>query len=307
MGKSGWRLSEEREPGFVTAMLAAWELILDNFDLSGGVKAGYIKRLHKACTLNVRMLNPKSSPGDLRYLDSMIMFHAHAVTPAGLEQLFTWRRGDGAPMFYEPGYDRPAEDLDPEEVLQAIRRERRLTFRPWYPRVGDEEAEYLDRKGTMAFTGSFADFYRTKQAIQIAFAVRLDAILAEFNAAIARAEGAAAKLSAITCFIRQLEILHAFPDGNGRTYVSALMNHLLLYHGFYPAILYDKDVNIAISSDEWISAVEEGGENTRRLLEDPEARIHGYSILDSADLDLTDFRRLSEPLACKLAAWPGSP
>lgn len=299
-----WRGAEEREPGFVQAMLAAWELILDNFDLSGGIKAGYLKRLHKACA-SVRMTNLKNTPGDVRYLGSMILLHTRTVTLAGLEELLLWRRGDDLPIFYEPGYDKPADELDPGEVLQAIREMGYLTFRPWYPLLTEDQAMSLDRRGTMIFSGSFADFYRTKQGIQKSFAQRLDTLLQEFNSAIRQAGEPDEKIVLIAQFTRKLEILHAFPDGNGRTFVAALMNHLLLYHGFCPAVLYDKDVNIAISSAEWVEVIQEGMNNTRRLLVEPEMRLHGYSILDSDPADLEEFLGWLAPITKKLAEWPG--
>lgn len=298
----GWRKANQREPGYVAAMLNAWGVILDNFDLSGGVTAGYLRHLHATCASGVAMWNPKNTPGDLRYLPSTITFNATLVTEAGLAEAFDWRRGDGAPMFFEAGYDKPADELDPAEVLQAIRQRRRLTFRPWYPPLTPEQSMCLDHKGTAVFSGTFADFYRVKRDIQVAFAIRLDGLIQDFNSSIARAGDPGARLAAIARFIRRLELLHAFPDGNGRTYVSTLMNHLLLFHGFHPVILYDKDVVVPFSSDEWRGVIEQGMETTRCLLQDPEARVHGYSILDSRPSDLAAFAKLSAALVRKLAA-----
>lgn len=44
------------------------------------------------------------------------------------------------------------------------------------------------------------------------------------------------KLKCICTLIQQLERLHPFPDGNGRVFRNALLNHLLKQHGFPPAL-----------------------------------------------------------------------
>ena len=69
----------------------------------------------------------------------------------------------------------------------------------------------------------------------------------EYNTEIKQVSTDQEILMAISRVVRNLEMLHPFPDGNGRTFVSILMNHLLLYNGFLAAILADPNIDIELS------------------------------------------------------------
>lgn len=70
----GWIGYEGGERGSVQALLNGFSFMLDNFDLSNGLKATYLRELHKICMLSVETTNLKSSPGDIRYLNSGMPF-----------------------------------------------------------------------------------------------------------------------------------------------------------------------------------------------------------------------------------------
>lgn len=296
----GWQGYDENESGSVHAMLAAYGLMFDNFDLSQGLRAGYLRQLHKACTVNVGMRNVKSSPGDLRYLESAYTFHAGVTTLDSLHELFELRRGDRSPLFFTRGYDKTAEELDVHQVYKAIQDLGELKFRPWYPRLTKRQKESLDQNGTRIFDCSFEEFYQTKHDIQMQYALRLDEIIMEFNTTMATAVEEDDKLLAISKIIRKLELLHAFPDGNGRTYVSALMNHLLLYYGFDPAILFNPNWDAELSYREWAEEMRRGMDNTRTLLRNPHLRLHNFSIDDADPDSITTFLGMTAEFAVRL-------
>lgn len=298
----GWLGYEANEPGSVPAMLRAYCLMLDNFDLSQGLRAGYLKQLHKACTLNVGMRNPKTAPGDMRYLESAYTLHAGITTLDSLRELFDLRRNDQSPLFFTEGYDKTVEELDVQQVYKAIQDLGELKYRPWYPRLTEQQANVLDTNGTRIFHCTFEEFYRTKLDIQLQYAVRVDAILDEFNTGMPAAATDDAKLLAISKVVRKLELLHPFPDGNGRTFVSALMNHLLLYHGFLPAICLNPNWDAELSYREWVDEMKRGMDNTRLLLRNPRMRLHTYSIDDADENSIAAFQEMTAEFGKKLDA-----
>jgi len=291
----GWLGYEEREPGSVQGMLNGFSYIMDNFDLSSGVSAGYLKGLHKACSFGVLMKNPKAAPGDMRHLESYYLLHAGDVSIDSVNELLELRRGDDCEVFYDKEFAKKAEKLDAEQIHKALQ-ERNLKFKPWYPSLTQFQLDSLDMKG------SLADFYVTKHFIQLQYATKVDDYIKEFNSTIFRATADSDKLLCISRFVRKLELLHAFPDGNGRTYVPALMNHLLLYFGFFPAILLNTKLHAEQSTLEWVTEIERGIENTQALLANPSLNLYGYSIDEARKKDNDRFLELAKEFIGKYVA-----
>jgi len=292
----GWRGYEENEPGSVKGMLNAYCCMLDNFDLSAGLKAGYIRNLHKACMFNVITKNQKTAPGEMRYLEAGFLFYAANTTLDSLKEIFEQRQHDGTPLFHTRDHEKSADELDATEAYRIIQERKSLRYRPWYPRLNARQKDALELKD------SLEAFYATKHFIQLQYARKIDALVAQFNAAIINAVTEQDKLLLISRLVRDLELLHPFPDGNGRTFIAALMNHLLLFHGFLPAILNDPNIDAEYSVAEFAEEMKRGMANTRILLDDPKATLFNYSITEASDAEVADFLELSKEFAEKLAA-----
>lgn len=292
----GWRGYEDNEPGSVKGMLNAYSYMIDNFDLGGGLKAGYIRDLHKACMSNVITKNPKSQPGEMRYLEAGFLFYSANSTLDSLKDIFEQRRHDGTPLFHTRDHEKTADELDAEEAYRILQERKSLRYRPWYPKLNPRQKDALDLKDTLEA------FYTTKHYIQVQYARKIDALVAEFNAAIINADTDQNKLLLISRLVRNLELLHPFPDGNGRTFIAALMNHLLLYYGFFPAILNDPNIDAEYSAAEFAEEMKRGMENTRLLIGNPTATLFNYSISEASDRDIAEFLALSKEFRDKLAA-----
>lgn len=290
----GWRGYENNEPGSVGGMLAGLSYLADNFDLSCGVSTHYIIRLHKLCMLNVHTKNKKSTPGELRYLEAGFQFYAGQTTISSLAEIFEMRRGDGTHLFHTKGFAKTAEELDLLETYQAIHEIKKLRFRPWYPNLD------IDMKNALEKRGSLEDFYKVKNYIQMNFASRMESITVDFNRSIEKSANKSEKLLSIAKLVRDLELLHPFPDGNCRVFVCLLMNHLLMFHGFHPAILLDPNLDAEYSYAEFALEISKGIENTMLLLDDPGMTLFNYSISESSKKDKDDFLELAQDLIAKI-------
>ncbi len=104
-----------------------------------------------------------------------------------------------------------------------------------------------------------------------------------------------------------LELLHPFPDGNGRTLIAVLMNHLLLYNGFLPAMLWDPNLDLELSAAEFADEIERGIQQTEILMADPDATVYEYSIQEARPEDIQAFEVLAKDLIIRLAPYTCPP
>ena len=293
----GWRGYEEHEPGSTAGMLRGYRVALDHFDLSGGLTLDYIKQVHKACMADVKIKVRTIKPGEFRYLATGFLFRDGNLTRAGLEDLLLQRRSDGTALFNDSGYDKTAEETSPDAVLHALRREKKLRFRPWHPILSAEDKAVLESRTP-------ADrFANLKSSIQGQITTRAQAILDRFNTEVVQAGTEQAQLLAIARVIRDMELLHPFPDGNCRTLASVMMNHLLLYLDLPPSILFDPNLDAQYSVEEFAEEIRRGMESTRRLLVDPEGEEYGYRIGAASAEDVTEFARMSADLVAAIGAF----
>jgi len=291
----GWRGYEANEQNSVQGMLNAFCHILDNMDISGGLRSTYIRELHTLCMKNVVTKNPKSMPGDLRYLEAGFNFYASTTTPEHLQEILEMRRGDGTVIFHTESYQRIANDFSVESILQGLSQIKRLRYRPWYPNLSPEEQAALNGKG------SLDDFFRVKHAVQREYAQRVDQLVERYNTEIAKAASRRARLLAISRLGRELEMLHPFPDGNGRTLISLLTNHLLLYNDFLPTILWDPNWDLELSVAQFADEIERGMAVTEELLTDPHRKVFDYAITEARHAENQAFQNMSWGLITRLA------
>lgn len=292
----GWSGYEENESGSVQGILNAYQLMIGNFDLSKGLSSSYIRNLHIACMSGVVTKNKKTTPGELRYLDAGINLFKGKSTLESIQDLLNQRTGDGSNIFYNPNYQRTAESFTAEEVLQILKNEGRIRYRMWYPNLTTEQ------KSNLAEPKNLSDFYAVKHAVQKEFAERADRIVDRYNQEDSAARTPAEHLTAISRVVRNLELLHPFPDGNGRTFVAVLMNHLLLSHGFLPAILWDPNIDAELSVPEFVDEIQRGIKNTELLLNDPAAKLYDYAIEEAQPQEIRTFLRMAQGFISKLNA-----
>lgn len=292
----GWVGYEDNEAGSVKGILDAYTLMLTRFEAATPLNTGFIRDLHIACMAGVSTKNRKSTPGELRFLESGINLYNGKSTRASVQELLDARRGDGNIIFHHPDYQRPAEAFTADEILDILAREGRVRYRAWYPNLTPQQLQDLSQPA------SLSAFYAVKHFVQRCFAERTDAIVAAYNQEMSQAQTDAARLLAISRVVRDLELLHPFPDGNGRSFVAVLMNHLLLAHGFLPAILWDPNIDAELSVQEFADEIARGIDNTRVLLATPQAVLYDYSIDAMPADEVKAFSHLSQDFNRALAA-----
>ncbi|MBF0339623.1 MAG: Fic family protein [Magnetococcales bacterium] len=292
----GWVGYEAGERGSVQALLNGLVHMLDHFDLRAGLESTYLLDLHKVCMMGVQTRNLKSSPGDLRHLNAGMPFLAKSTTLENLREVFDMRRGDGTAVFNNKAFAKPAEELDPEEVYRVIHRDGKLNYRNWYPNLGEAQQRALEKKSGLQ------PYYEAKHQVQMQFARRVDEIVERFNASMGAASTPAQRLRAIALVVRELELLHPFPDGNCRTVACVLLTQLLLNYGFTPALLENPNLDGECSLDQWIGEIRKGMELFEVLLQNPQARVYNYAIQDAAPENRQRFAEMSREVVARIQA-----
>ena len=291
----GWTGYEKKEKGSVQAMLDGFAYMIDNFDLSSGLTSHYLVQLHKICMTNVETENKKSTPGELRYLTGGMPLFSKTTTLENIEELLQIRKYDNTIVFNSKPFNKKAEDLNAKEIYLKLQEVKRLNYKPWHPELDRRMSNFLKREGTLE------EFYEAKHYVQKLFAKEVDLIVNHFNQSIKNAHTDAEKISAIGKLVRDLELLHPLPDGNCRTFACVLLNHLLMYHGFYPAIQENPNLDGEVSYLQFEQEIVKGMENTQILLKDKNATLFNYSISESSEEDNQKFLLMASTIPFKTA------
>lgn len=293
----GWVGYEAGERGSVQALLNGFAHMVDNFDLTAGLRSTYLLDLHKVCMMGVQTKNLKSSPGDLRYLNAGMPFLPKSTSLENLQEILAMRRGDGTNVFNTTAYMKPAEALNADELYNSIQRLGKLNYRNWYPNLSQTDQTALEKKSGLQA------FYEAKHRVQMQFAIRVDDIVERFNHFIAQAASADERLRAIALVVRELELLHPFPDGNCRTVACVLLTQLLLNYEFSPALLENPNLDGELSLEQWIEEIRKGMRLFDLLLQEPGATVYNYPVSAVTQQNRENFAKMSTELVQKIASY----
>jgi hypothetical protein len=290
----GWVGYEAREKGSVQAMLNGFACMLDNLSRSRRINCAYLRSLHRLCMLHVETGNDKSAPGDIRYQETGLPFFVKTTTRDSLAEIIELRRGDGTVVFHDRDLRHPAEGLDADAVYAALQKKGKLLYRGWYPNLDAATQRNLEAPD------SLHAFYQAKHYVQMAMIDKMEAIADRYHTAMAVAAGEDDKLTAIALLVRELEVLHPFTDGNCRVFGCLLLNQLLLFHGFLPAILWNPNYDFEKSLAEYVGEIRAGMRNTQALLRDPAAKVCDYAIAEMAETDRARFLEMAAAVSERL-------
>jgi|GEM_PF-1349854 len=298
---NGWIGYEQRERGSVQAMLNAFSYMLDNFHTTGdkgnGLNCNYLRNLHRTCMLNVETANQRTSPGDIRFQRTGLPFFKKTTTFENLQEFIDMRRGDGTIMFHDRELKKTADKLTAKEIFNLLQKKGKVTYSGWYPNLDQATEEALEGKR------SLHEFYTAKHYVQMQIVGKMEAIVERYNSNIKLAASDDEKLEIIALLVRELEILHPFPDGNCRAFACVLLTQLLIYHDFHPAILKNPNLDFEHSLSQWVDEIKLGMENTKILLNDPQARVFEYSIFEMSDEDKNKFLEMAAEVIKKIDAY----
>ena len=291
---SGWRGYEEKEPFSVKCMLNAFCYILDNLNRATSLDIHYLLDLHWQCMNGVRSNNPKSTPGEVRFLEAGFHFYGANSTLASLAEVFDLRRGDGTALFHDSGYGRSSDQTDFIEVFGVLQKEGKLRYRPWYPNLTRQQQQLIETRD-----GS-PEFLALKSEIQSKFVKKIEGCLLRYKEAIENAKHDVDRIYAIARLVRDLELLHPFPDGNARAFPVALAVQLLIYYGFPPPIYRDPNVDAELSYAEFAHEMILSMRNTMMVIKAPEANLFNYAIGDASQQDIDNFATLASGLSARI-------
>lgn len=290
----GWVGYEAGERGSVQALINGFAFMLDNYEIGDGLRATYLRELHKVCMLSVATSNLKSSPGDIRYLNSGMPFFAKSTTYEHLVEVFAMRKDDGTALFNSKKWGKTANELDVDEIYNAMLKDGKINYRNWYPNIDKKQQDALDGKLTLH------EFYEVKHTIQMLMVTKMEEIINRYNKSIKEAKTDDEKLRAIALVPRELELLHPFPDGNSRTFSCVTLTHLLTFHGFAPALLENPNLDNEVSLSQWIEEIKAGMQRTKTLIANPNEPLFNYSILDMKQEDRAKFKEMAKELSQKI-------
>src|SRR3990167_586334 len=110
-------------------------------------------------------------------------------------------------------------------------------------------------------------------------AVEMKKLINDYQQGINQAKTSLEKLHVIATFIQSCEQLHPFLDANCRTFCMLLANHLLMRHGFLPAIFDDPNRFDAFSRHELVAEMINGMKNTVELIK--KGMLYGVKTMDT--------------------------
>lgn len=293
----GWVGYEAREKGSVQGMLNGFAFMLDHFHQSHRINCAYLRALHRVCMLHVETTNDKSAPGDIRYQNTGLPFFVKTTTYENIGEFLQMRQDDGTIMFHDRELRKTANDLTTEQVFKVLQTKGKLLYRGWYPNLDLETERALDKPD------SLHEFYSAKHYVQMAIIHKMETIVERYHRKITQAGCSDDKIEAIALVVRELEILHPFTDGNCRVFAGVLMNQLLLYHGFPPAIVNNPNLDFEYSLAQWINEIKQGMQNAETLLADPLARVFDYSILEMDEVNKARFLEMATGLITKIEQY----
>lgn len=271
----GWVKYDEREKGSVQAMMNGFSFMMDNLHRQeSGLNAMYLLQLHRVCMLHVETTNPKTAPGDIRYLRNSMPFFVKTTTLEHIQEVLEMRIDDGTLVFNDKEIRKTANELNAKDVFALLQKTGKLSYRPWYPNLDTKTLNAIEGKS------SLSDFYDAKHYVQKVTVQKIEEIVHRYNLSINIATNNDSKLRAIALIVRELEMLHSFSDGNCRTFAGVLLNQLLIYNDFYPSMPYNPNLDGEYSLSQWIDEIKKGMEQTKILLKDPSAVVYNYTIDD---------------------------
>ena len=291
---AGWRGYEDNEAGSVQGMLNGFAFMIENLDRAASLDVPYLLELHRRCMDGVSTKNAKSSPGQTRFREAGFHFYAKNSTLSSLAEIFELRRGDGTPIFHESGFDRSTDELDYVEAFKGLAARDKLRFRPWYPVLSKSDKAIIE-----AQDGS-PRFLALKAEIQAGFQARMQGCLNVYAQAMAVARRDIDRVQAIARLARDLEVLHPFPDGNGRAFPVALASQLLIYHQLPPPIFRDPNIDAELSTAEFTAEMLTAMGSTVALLQTPDAALYNYSIQEASPQEVDAFAAKATELSARL-------
>lgn len=288
--ENGWEGYESRQPGCISGMSLAYAHMVDNFDLPNGLNLEYISKLHDLTFFNIDKKRRKNRyPGQIREFRISFLVRP-IITKAGIKELMGDREVTDA-------FKKDIKDCNnSEDIYNAIIAGKKIRY---ISEVGELSPELnqasLDKEPK--------DLYlKARAQVQKNITKKVEDIIDEYNKNIDTLEQKD-KLHFIVDVIKRLERLHPFVDGNTRVFITILLNHLLMLHGFKPVIFEEPSIFDAYTTDEIVEEVIKGQELVQQLIDSPNSRVFGHSISDESEENISKICELMFEFSKKIKEY----
>lgn len=298
--EGGWVEYGYREKGCITGLFDAFKFVLQEHFDDITVSPELIQKIHKTLAYPVRVVgyydeNPLE-PGMFRTEDNGLAYpliplesksHPGFCNSGGIDALRTFVAKYNA---QESALIQPP--ISQFEVIERAKKRYYKTdaeYKQAYQNVVDAHKTLPDDSGHISYESlrhgkswAFRPPYRNIPEL-------VDALCQEFNREIVSATDYDKKLEIIVSFVQELERIHPFADGNGRTsYI--LLQRLLMQNGFLPTILYNPNYIDGFNQSDLISEIKQGMMHTLALIKNPEERIFDYKTKSITELEKFYYR-----------------
>lgn len=288
--ENGWEGYESRQPGCISGMSMAYAHMVDNFDMPDGLTLDYISKLHDLTFYNIDKKRRKNRyPGQIREFRISFLVRP-IITKAGIKELMGDRSVTDA-------FKKDIEGCNnAEDIYNAIIAGKKIRY---ISEVGELSPELnqasLDKEPK--------DLYlKARAQVQKNITKKVQDIIDEYNQKVHTLEQEE-KLYFIVDCIKRLERLHPFVDGNTRVFITILLNHLLMFHGFKPVIFEEPSIFDAYTTEEIVEEVIKGQKMVEQLIESPQSRVFGHSIEDESEENIAKITELMSEFSKKIKEY----
>ncbi len=248
----GPEIFDQREPGCIEAILNGLAVALECVKEPLTIEA--IQNIHRACLQDIVSQNSRDTPpGEFR------------TNPIGFEMLSHWGSAEGL---------RELTTRTDVSLYLAQKMGQKLL-------IHVDDPKFRLKPSTAA---SFLEAARENRVFLYYIPVdariihtTVEQAIEEYNTTI-RAESISKteKLTILSKLVQKLTSAHPFRDGNNRVFVNALLNALLITHGFNACIFEDPNIFEFHSIRELTDAIQKAMENNQRITENCDDEIFGF-------------------------------
>lgn len=266
----GWLSYANREVGCLSGLYSGLKIALSDLNLL--VSAEYIQNIHQACASyqvegkDVVVGNKSLQPGQFRTCGGGFYFFDY-----GIKHRNNFLSEEGFYEFFDsflPKYQKYGAFIT--EVVDDENGE----SLPYYARSDLIPSKKTKEELWQLIKDKKALFYRAPHYRHLK--CLLDKCCDEFNNQMRLEVSADRKLEKIIRFVKEIELIHAFNDFNGRTSL-ALLQRVLIQHDFLPVMLFDPNYIDGYSVTELMYELKIGMNNVLSLIESPDRPLFSYS------------------------------
>ncbi len=265
----GWENYEKREPGSIEGMSLAYSYMVDNFDLKYGIDINYLCKLHD---LTISKIAPRARknryPGEIRQFRVSFLLKPRTCSIDGLNELIEKRGMEDSLKDCEANNYKDVAD-----VYKRVTKGEKVRYAAPMGKLSEEIFQAMVNKSPEE------TYQRGRKIVQKNITQVINEIIEEYNDKIdfiPKNE----KPYFLVDIVKRLIRVHPFVDANARVFISILLNHLLMYHGFFPTILEEPSIFDARTTDEILIEIKIGQNLVKQLIKEPHSRFYGHSIDD---------------------------